>query len=158
MSRVQKLDTAGYQSMIAKLQKSKLDIADKIIAYAELNRAKMKSEWKTYQELAVPFIEKFCNDDYRRLNEVAYNFYERANDTNLIDKAIGWSERAVSLQDNIRHNHTLASLYYKAGRKKAAMDACNHTIELAKKNKVDYKQSTLLMEKIDELKEQPSTK
>jgi thiol-disulfide isomerase/thioredoxin len=153
MTRVQKLDTAGYQSMITKLQKSKLDIADKIIAYAELNRAKMKSDWKKYQELAVPFIEKFCKDDYRRLNEVAYNFYERVNDPQLVDKAIGWSEKAVSMQDNIRHNHTLASLYFKAGRKKAALDACNHTIELAKRNKVDYKQSTLLMEKIEELKE-----
>lgn len=153
MTRVQKLDTAGYQSMIAKLEKSKLDIADKIIAYAELNRAKMKSDWKKYQELAVPFIESYCTDDYRRLNEVAYNFYERANDPGLVNKAIVWSEKAVSMQDNIRHNHTLASLYYKAGRKKAAMDACNHTIEIAKRNKVDYKQSTLLLEKIEEMKE-----
>ncbi|MFM1744955.1 MAG: hypothetical protein RLZZ630_892 [Bacteroidota bacterium] len=153
MTRVQKLDTAGYQSMIEKLKKSKLDIADKIVAYADLNRAKMKSDWKKYQELAVPFIEEFCKGDYRRLNEVAYNFYERVTDSLLVNKAIGWSEEAVVLQDNIRYNHTLASLYFKAGRKKDAMNACNHTIELAKKNKVDYKQSTLLMEKIEELKD-----
>lgn len=154
MSRVQKLDTGGYNNMIAKLKKSGMDLSEKIIDYAELNKAKMKSDWKTYQQLAVPFIEKHCMHDYRRLNEVAYNFFERVNDTLLLSKAIIWSETATGIQDNVRNNHTLASLYYKAGRKKEAKAACMHTIEIAKRINVDYKQSTLLLEKIEELKDE----
>ncbi|MBK9637969.1 MAG: DUF255 domain-containing protein [Bacteroidetes bacterium] len=92
MTRVQKLDTLGYNDMISKLGKSKLVIADKIIAYAHLNRAKMKSDWKNYQELAVPFIEKFCQNDYRRLNEVAYNYYERVIDREQLVKAEAWAK------------------------------------------------------------------
>ena len=154
MSRVQKLDTAGYDNMMAKLKKSGLDLTEKIMDYATLNKSKMKSDWKTYQQLAVPFIEKHCLQDYRRLNEVAYNFYERVNDTLLISKAIIWAEKAVELQDNIRNNHTLASLYYKAGRKKKAKAACLHTMDIAKRLNVDYKQSTLLLDKVEELKEE----
>lgn len=153
MTKVQKLDTLGYNNLIEKLRKSRLEISDKIIAYAELNRFKMKSDWKNYQLAAPGFIEKYCQADYRRLNEIAYNFFERVNDPELLSKAITWSEKAVSLQDIIKYNHTLASLYFKTGDKKKAMTACQHTIEIAKRNKVDYKQSILLLEKIEALKD-----
>lgn len=152
MKRVQKLDTMGYNSMIEKLRKSNLDLSEKIIAYAELNKCKMKSDWKNYQLLAVPFIEKFCSDDYRRLNEVAFNFYERVNDKELLAKSEVWAKKAVSMQDNVRNNHTLAGIYYKLGKKAPALETCKHTIELAKKSGTDYKQSSLLLEKIEELK------
>ena len=36
--------------------------------------------------------------------------------------------------------------------KEPALITCKHTIELAKKAKVDYKQSSLLLEKIEEMK------
>lgn len=132
MTRVQKLDTLGYNDMISKLGKSKLVIADKIIAYAHLNRAKMKSDWKNYQELAVPFIEKFCQNDYRRLNEVAYNYYERVIDREQLVKAEAWAKAAVKMGDNVRHNYTLACIQYKLQKKEDAMIVCKHTIYLAK--------------------------
>jgi len=152
MSRVQKLDTLGYNNMIEKLRKSGLDLSEKIIAYASLNRHKMRSDWKNYQLEAVPFIEKYCLDDYRRLNEVAYNFYERVTDKELLTKAETWAKKAVAIQDNIRNNHTLSGIYFKLGMKEPALITCKHTIELAKKAKVDYKQSSLLLEKIEEMK------
>ncbi len=152
MTRVQKLDTLGYANMIEKLRKSGLDLSEKIIAYASLNRHKMRSDWKNYQEEAVPFIEKYCADDYRRLNEVAYNFYERITNKELLAKAETWARKAVSIQDNIKNNHTLASLCFKMGKKEAALEACQHTIVLAKEKAIDYKQSLLLLEKIEQLK------
>jgi thiol-disulfide isomerase/thioredoxin len=152
MNRVQKLDTSGYNTMVEKLRKSDLDLSEKIIAYASLNRHKMRSDWKNYQLEAVPFIEKYCMEDYRRLNEVAYNFYERITDKELLAKAETWAVKAVSLQDNIRNNHTLSGIYFKLGKKEPAMTACKHTIDLAKKANVDYKQSSLLLEKIEEMK------
>ncbi|MBK9402102.1 MAG: hypothetical protein IPN36_15035 [Bacteroidetes bacterium] len=61
MNRVQKLDTSGYNTMVEKLRKSDLDLSEKIIAYASLNRHKMRSDWKNYQLEAVPFIEKILH-------------------------------------------------------------------------------------------------
>jgi thiol-disulfide isomerase/thioredoxin len=152
MTRVQKLDTLGYNDMISKLGKSKLVIADKIIAYAHLNRAKMKSDWKNYQELAVPFIEKFCQNDYRRLNEVAYNYYERVIDREQLVKAEAWAKAAVKMGDNVRHNYTLACIQYKLQKKEDAMIVCKHTIYLAKMAGVESKTADLLLEKIEALK------
>lgn len=152
MTRVQKLDTLGYNTMIEKLEKSKLGIANKIIAYANLNRYKMKSEWKGYQEAAVPFIEKYCQSDYRRLNEVAYNFYERVIDKELLKKAAAWAKSAVAMQDNVRNNYTLACLLYKLQLKDEAMAVCRHTVELANRGGLETRTVNLLIEKIDALK------
>lgn len=152
MTRVQKLDTLGYDNMILKLEKSKLTIANKIIDYAHLNRFKMKSDWKGYQAAAVPFIEKYCKSDYRRLNEVAYNFYERVIDRDLLLKAESWAKEAVKMGDNVRHNYTLACIQYKLLKKEEAMNTCKRTIELAKKSGVETKTADLLLDKIDQLK------
>ena len=152
MTRVQKLDTLGYNDIISKLEKSNLPIANKIIDYAHLNRAKMKSDWKNYQELAIPFIEKYCQSDYRRLNEIAYNFYERVIDKEMLKKAESWAKIAVRIQDNVRHNYTLACLQYKLQKKEDAMLVCKHTIYLAKTTGVESKTADLLLEKIEALK------
>ena len=149
MQKVQKLDTLGYQNVIDKLRKTGMDITDKIVAFAELNKSKVRSDWKRYQMEAVPFIEKYCADDYRRLNEIAYNFYERVYDPAMLAKALEWSKRAVSMQNTIRNNYTLACLHYKIGNKDEALAACRLTIQMAKENGTDTKQPTLLLEKIE---------
>ncbi len=149
MQKVQKLDTMAYKNIIEKLRKTNLDITDKIIAFAELNKSKVRSDWKRYQIEAVPFVEKYCKDDYRRLNEIAYNFYERVYNPEMLAKALEWSKMAVSIQNTIRNNYTLACLHYKIGNKQEALSTINLTIEMAKKNGTDYKQPMLLLEKIE---------
>lgn len=151
MNRVQQLDSAGYENMINKLRNSNLDLRDKIISYAELNKVKMKSEWLRYEELAIPFIERYCMNDYRRLNEVAANFYERVGHRESLLKAEDWARKAVSMADNVRHNHTLAGICYKLGKKTEALQAAKHAIELGQLKGVDVKQTVLLLEKIEEM-------
>lgn len=151
MNRVQRLDSLGYDNMITKLRNSNLDLRDKIIGYAELNKVKMKSEWLRYEELAIPFIENYCMNDYRRLNEVAANFYERVGHRESLLKAEGWARKAVSILDNVRNNHTLAGLCYKLGNKADALQAARHAIEIGTKNGIDTKQTVLLLEKIEEM-------
>lgn len=152
MTRIQKLDTLGYKNMIEKLGKSGLDLSEKIIAFAELNKSKLRSDWKRYQIEAVPFVEKYCKDDYRRLNEIAYNFYERVYDKAMLAKALEWSKEAVKIQNTIRNNYTLACLHYKLGNRNEAETACKLTIEMAKQAGVDQKQPLLLLDKIYEIK------
>lgn len=151
MVKVQRLDTAGYNNLIGKLRKSQLDLSDKIIAYAELNKLKLSSKWKEYLEAAPEFISKHADNDVRRLNEVAYNFYERATTPEQLAMAETWSRKAVSMVDNVRYNHTLAGLLYKQKKKEEALKVAQHAIAIAKKEGQDYKQTDLLLDKINEL-------
>ncbi len=148
MMKVQMVDTNGYNSIIAKLTASKLDLADKIVAFANLNRCKLKGQWDEYGKLGVIFVEKYAKDDYRRLNDVAFNFSERINDRDLLTKAEGWSQRAVELMDTYKNNYTLGCVYYRNEKYPEARKALNHAIELAVKSGTDPKQALQLMGKI----------
>ncbi|CAN5473489.1 hypothetical protein BH11BAC2_BH11BAC2_22030 [soil metagenome] len=152
MQKVQRLDSIGYDALIAKIKSSKIDLADKIAAYADMNKMKMKSKWTEYLAAAPAFIDTYCKDDHRRLNEVAFVFYERTSDTLLLKKAEDWAKEAVKLNDNYKYNHTLASLAYRLGDKDLALKTGNHALELANATAQDAKTTKLLLEKVNELK------
>ncbi len=148
MMKVQMVDTNGYNSIVNKLKASKLDLADKIVAFSELNRCKLKGQWDEYGKLATPFVDKYALDDYRRLNDVAFNFSEHINDRELLNSAEGWSLKAVAMMDTYRNNYTLGCLYYRMEKFAEARKALNHAIELGVKNGTDPKLALLLMGKI----------
>lgn len=152
MMKVQMVDTNGYNSIINKLTASKLDLADKIVAFANLNRCKLKGQWEEYGRLGEIFAEKFAKDDYRRLNDIAFNFSEHINDRELLIKAEGWSLKAVSMMDTYRNNYTLGCLYYRMERFPEARKALSHAIELGVKSGTDPKQALQLMGKIPNVK------
>lgn len=149
MSKLQLLDTNSYNSIINKLKTSEISIAAKIIAYTEINSMKMKGQWLDYKIAATKFADEYCNDDYRRLNEIANNFYERVPDKELLFKAEKWSERAVNLMDNYKNNFTLGSLYFKNGKNEQAKKVLEHAIEIGNKANVDTKQATYLLRRLN---------
>jgi thiol-disulfide isomerase/thioredoxin len=151
MMKVQKLDSLGYREQLRKIEAQATTLSKKIVAYAELNRFRLTSHWKEYIILAEPFVKEFCSNDYRRLNEIAQNFYERATDPADLIKALTWAQQSVNLMDNYRNNHTLAALNYKLKKKAEAKRAAEHAIEIAIQKNLDAKQTILLKEKIDEL-------
>jgi len=151
MMLVQKLDTITYNSMIEKLKVSKLDLAPKVIAYAEINKNKLKSNWTEYQRLAPSFIEEFCKTDHRRMNEIAYTIYERGQGTPILEQAEGWSKRCIAMVDNYKYNSTYAAILFKLNKKPEAIQAINHALELGTRIGADTKTAILLQEKIQEL-------
>ena len=65
---VQKLDSVGFEAAKKQVRTTKgLDIADKICAYADLNKLKMKSDWEGYKVAGKKFVDQYAQDDFRRL-------------------------------------------------------------------------------------------
>ncbi len=151
MMLIQKLDTNGYNSLIQKLKASDLDLKDKIAAYAEMNKYRVRSQWPAYMDLAPAFVATYCKDDFRRTNEIAYNVYERAQNNDIIKIAEGWMADITKKSDNFRYYHTYACLLYKLGKKDLALETALKTVELGKKTGTDMKQTYLLIDKIKEL-------
>ena len=137
-----------YNSIIEKLKVSKLDLAPKIIAYAELNKHKLKSEWAEYQQLSKPFVETYCKTDHRRMNEVAYVLYERGVGMEILEQAEIWSKKCIGMVDNLKYNSTHAALLFRLGKKTEALTAINHALEIGKNAGLDIKQASLLRDKI----------
>lgn len=147
MQHVQQLDSAGYEKLKKSiLAKTNLDIREKICAWADLNKAKTKSDWDTYKKLSVPFVEKYAMDDFRRLNDVAEIYYQRFNaDKELLAMARNWVKRSVEIADLYKGNHILASITYIQGDKEEALKIANHAVEIAQRDKNDYRQTTQLI-------------
>ena len=152
MQYVQQLDTNGYDKLIKSIKANeKLDIREKICAWADLNRAKMKSDWETYKKLSQPFVEKYAMDDFRRLNDISDIYYQRYNsDKELLAKASSWAKRSVEIADLYKGNHILASITYIQGNKEEAKKIAEHAIEVGKRDKNDVRQTEQLIKVIDQ--------
>jgi hypothetical protein len=148
MNKVQMLDSNGYLSIQEKLRASKIDLAEKIIAFADLNKMKMKGEWEAYFRNAVLFVDQYAQNDYRRLNDIAYNVFEKAYDKDLLRKAEGWSKKAVTLMDTYKNNYTLACLYYRNEKYDEARTVLYHAIDLATKQGMEPKQALQLISRL----------
>jgi thioredoxin-related protein len=148
MNKVQMLDSNGYNSIQEKLRASKIDLAEKIIAFADLNKMKMKGEWESYFRNAVLFVDQYAKNDYRRLNDIAYNVFEKAYDKDLLRKAEGWSKTAVTLMDTYKNNYTLACLYYRNEKYDEARTVLYHAIDLATKQGMEPKQALQLISRL----------
>jgi thioredoxin-related protein len=148
MNKVQMLDSNGYTSIQEKLRASKIDLAEKIIAFADLNKMKMKGEWEAYFRNAVLFVDQYAKNDYRRLNDIAYNVFEKAYDKDLLRKAEGWSKTAVTLMDTYKNNYTLACLYYRNEKYNEARTVLYHAIDLATKQGMEPKQALQLISRL----------
>ena len=153
MQYIQQLDSVGYEAAKRKIRDNKkLDIADKICAFAELNKYKMKSQWDIYKVEGKKFVEKYAMNDFRRLNDVAGVYYEHfAGDKEIMGLAEQWVLRSVSIADLYKGNNLLASISFVLGKKDQALKAANHAIELAKQYKNDYSQTTQLLNVIQKM-------
>jgi thiol-disulfide isomerase/thioredoxin len=154
MQYIQQLDSVGFEAAKKKIKNNpKLDISEKICAWADVNKYKMKSDWDSYRNKAVPFIEKYAMDDARRINDVSNNLYDHfAGDKELMTKAEQWVKKSISILDIYKGNYVLASISFVLGKKEQALAAANHAVELGIRDKVDYNQATMLIAAIDRMK------
>ncbi|MCX6291330.1 MAG: DUF255 domain-containing protein [Bacteroidetes bacterium] len=144
---VQMLDSAGYEKAKQQVRRTNgLDIADKICAFADLNKLKMKSEWTAYQTEGKKFVEHYAMNDPKRLIDVAGVFYEHFNsDKEMMSLAEQWLQQSVKLADRYKANHLLASVQFILGKKEQALVTANHAVEVAKRDNNDYRQTTQLI-------------
>lgn len=113
-------------------------------------------DWKRYAEVVIDYVDKHpsVKNNALALNNYAYLFYKNdVTDALHLNSALGWINTALEItnEDNPHYSNyldTQASLLYKLGRKKEALEVANETIELAKKHGVGYSDTVTLIKKI----------
>lgn len=85
------------------------------------------------------------------LNDIAWTYYEMVDDKKQLKKAVKWAQQSIKMDDNRFNNDTLASLYYKLGKKKKAQKTAQHAIDIARRNGEDYSETQRLMDMILEM-------
>ncbi|MGQ0827691.1 MAG: thioredoxin family protein [Bacteroidota bacterium] len=149
---IRKKDKEGYELLKTKLRKSGAKDAEKMIIKADLKLYQYQKDWKNYAATAVNYAESYAQNDANELNSISWTFYEHVDDKAMLEKAIGWMNRAVKINDDYALNDTHAAVLYKAGYRTEAKAAAEKAIELAKKSGEDYKETETLLDKINMLK------
>lgn len=151
-SAIQNKDTKGYEMLKTKLRGSKTKDAEKIILEADLKLYQRNGDWTNYAIHASEFVSKYTSSNAGDLNSFAWTFYEHVDEKAMLEKAESWSKKACELDDNYPYNDTYAAVLYKLGKKSEAKVIAQKAIGIAKKNGDDYKETSVLLEKIESLK------
>mgnify|MGYP001208101454 CR=1 FL=1 len=100
------------------------------------------------------YMSHATRDKYSQaLNEVAWEFFEKAADTKSLEDALRWSKRSLEIYpDNHIFIDTYANLVYKLGRKEEAITKETEALNITKRKKSDptVYEATLLKMKIGE--------
>ncbi|MGE5409905.1 MAG: DUF255 domain-containing protein [Clostridiales bacterium] len=151
MESLKKDDKKSYESMKKEIKRNALPDGEKIILNAELKKFQKEKDWKNYSKAAELLIEKYSNDDATLLNKISWTIYENVTDKAVLLKAADWAKKATEINNIYSFTDTYASVLYKLGKKAEAREAALKAIELAKKENADFKETELLLEKIDKM-------
>lgn len=95
------------------------------------------------------FADKYCKDNWERLNEIAWEFYENTSDEKLLKKAAAWAEKSVKINSCYFNNDTAGAIYFKLKNKKKAKEYLEKAIEMAKKFGNTYEETAKLLKKVE---------
>jgi len=88
------------------------------------------------------------------LNDTAWTFYSVINKKKYLKKAVKLAKKSIALDPAFYNHDTMAALYFKLKKKKAALAAANKAIELAKKEGFSpegYAATTKMIQEINKL-------
>lgn len=123
-------DKEAFKKVIQQYLPEKTDL---LCAEYEISLLKRAADWKAYLPKALVFADKFCQNDYERLNSVAGTIWENYKDKASLEKALKFALRSVELNSNFDNNDTVARLYAKLNNKSIAKKYAQTSLELAKK-------------------------
>lgn len=107
-----------------------------------------REDWKNFATVANAHFKKFPVEDWSILNDLAWMYYEAVDSKKELKCALGWAKQSVKMDKNYANTDTIASLYYKLGKKGKALKYAKEAISLAKASDEDYSATELLIQKI----------
>lgn len=98
-----------------------------------IQQAYLNQRWKEYQQRAIPFVNKYLQDDFKELQEYAWEFCkaEAITDGESLKQAVAWARRSVELDSTYspRNQGILAALLLKLGDKKQGLVAAKKALK-----------------------------
>ncbi len=100
---------------------------------------------KNFALAAIEYVDYMPTLSADELSDIAWTFYRVIEDKKQLKLALKWSRKALKMQKEITHYDTVASLYYKLGKKRKARKYAKKGIKFAKsKNEAHDNLSELL--------------
>ncbi len=139
----------AFDDFIKDIESLKLPNIEELKLKGKMNLAAGNNNWEDYAATAIIYIDKYKLNDANTLNEVAWNFFEKITNKDLLEKAANWAKQSVKLSPRSANYDTYANLMFKLGNKEEAIKLEEQALKLAKESgesTIDYEK------KIEEFK------
>ncbi|MEN9448817.1 MAG: hypothetical protein RJA25_2107 [Bacteroidota bacterium] len=103
-------DKAAFKKIIQQYLPNEVNL---LTAQYEISLLVRAGNWGVYLTKAEEFANKYCQNDWERLNDIANNFLENYSTKNALQKALKISLRSVEVKKNYLNLMTTAQLYQK---------------------------------------------
>lgn len=128
----EELHDFGMRAIIHSMKDVTFSGSDTLKLMMDLHYAEFTENWKSYAEYAIQIVGMTNTSEPDQLNELAWKFYLFVEDKSQLEIASSWAQQAVNEQPEPSIIDTYASLQFKLGNKKKAIELEKYALELAK--------------------------
>ncbi len=147
----------NYEQRIFDLEKARdygskhlpKDLLEKSMSIFSVNQHLRKHETELFLKAVVQHFDQYPTYNGFLYNNLALSVYECTTDKYYLEKAAGWTLKAIALKDSYSFNDTAAALYFKLGNKAKAKEYALKAIEKAKISGENTSETDALLKKIE---------
>lgn len=127
----EELHDFGMRALLDAIKSVDFSGSDTLKLMMNLHYAEYIEDWESYATHAIALVEKAEIDDSEQLNELAWMFYLFIEDKEQLTIASEWAKKATDKLPEPSWIDTYASLLFKLGDKKKAIELEEKALELA---------------------------
>lgn len=127
----EELHVFGMRALLDHMKRQPFIGSDTLTTMANLHYSEIMEDWELYAETAIDWVGMTGLEDSEELNELAWKFYLFVDDKEKLRIAAGWVKEAVDQAPSPSSIDTYASLLFKLGSKKKAIELEKQAIIMA---------------------------
>jgi len=128
----QELHDFGMRSLLHSIENVNFIGADTLKLMMKLHYTEFTEDWEEYAVNAIDYVNLTKTEDPEQLSEMAWKFYLFIEDGSQLEIAANWAKRAVEQLPDPSIIDTYASLQFKLGNKKKAVELGTKALEFAR--------------------------
>ncbi|MEQ9467389.1 MAG: DUF255 domain-containing protein [Ekhidna sp.] len=127
----EELHDFGMRALLHSIRDVTFTGSDTLKLMMNLHYAEFTENWTDYADYAVELVGMSGLDDPEELNELAWKFYLFVDNKSQLEVAASWAQQSVSQQPEPSTIDTYASLQFKLGNRKKAIELERRALKLA---------------------------
>lgn len=127
----EELHVFGMRALLNEVNETSFSGADTLLTMMNLHYHEVLEDWEQYSNYAIDWVGMIALTAPEELSELAWNFYLFVENTEKLKIAASWAKFSVDQHPAPSSIDTYASLLYKLGEKKKAIELEKQAIEMA---------------------------
>ncbi|MEP5611255.1 MAG: DUF255 domain-containing protein [Cyclobacteriaceae bacterium] len=127
----EELHLFGMRALLDNLEDVTFVGSDTLLTMANLHYSEITEDWESFSESAIAWVGMSGLNDEEELNELAWKFYLFVDNEEKLKLASTWAREAVDTTPSPSAIDTYASLLFKLGSKKKAIELEKQAIVMA---------------------------